>query len=137
MIIPMNEVGRYNDRDLVILTTGNQGEPMAALARMAKQAHKYINIKEGDTVIVASSPMPGHELFIARTIDALYRAGANVVYGQRQVHVSGHGYQEELKLMINFMKPNILFRYMENFACKRRMGKLPKRSAFARCNLLN
>ncbi|GMB08402.1 ribonuclease J [Thermolongibacillus altinsuensis] len=105
MMVPVYEVDRYPDRDLVILATGNQGEPMAALARMAKQTHKYVNIKEGDTVIVASSPMPGHELFVSKTIDALYRAGANVVYGQRKVHVSGHGYQEELKLMLNLMRP--------------------------------
>ncbi|WP_041638519.1 ribonuclease J [Anoxybacillus flavithermus] len=124
MIISMGEVDRYNDRDLVILTTGNQGEPMAALARMAKQAHKYINIKEGDTVIVASSPMPGHELFIARTIDALYRAGANVVYGQRQVHVSGHGYQEELKLMINFMKPKYFIPVHGEFRMQKAHGKI-------------
>jgi ribonuclease J len=105
LIISINEIHQYEDRELVILTTGGHGEPMGALARMAKQAHKQVNVKEGDTVIVAASPMPGHELLFLKTIDSLYRAGANVIYGQRKVHVSGHGCQEELKLMLNLMKP--------------------------------
>ncbi|WP_027408742.1 ribonuclease J [Anoxybacteroides tepidamans] len=102
-IISIQDIERYEDRELLILTTGGHGEPMGALARMAKQAHKQVNIKEGDTVIVAASPMPGHELLFLKTIDALYRAGANVVH--KNVHVSGHGCQEELKLMLNLMKP--------------------------------
>ncbi|MCZ0755405.1 ribonuclease J [Anoxybacillus sp. J5B_2022] len=102
-VISIQDVQQYHDEELVILTTGGHGEPMGALARMAKQAHKQVNIKEGDTVIVAASPMPGHELLFLKTIDALYRAGANVVY--KKVHVSGHGCQEELKLMLNLMKP--------------------------------
>ncbi|MBA2876547.1 ribonuclease J [Thermaerobacillus caldiproteolyticus] len=105
LTISIHDIERYEDRELLILTTGGHGEPMGALARMAKQAHKQINIKEGDTVIVAASVMPGYELLFSKTIDALYRAGANVVYGQRKVHVSGHGCQEELKLMLNLMKP--------------------------------
>ncbi|MBB5323616.1 ribonuclease J [Anoxybacillus tepidamans] len=102
-VISIHDVDQYKDHELVILTTGGDGEPMGALARMAKQVHKQVNIKEGDMVIVAASPMPGHELLFLKTIDALYRAGANVVY--KKVHVSGHGCQEELKLMLNLMKP--------------------------------
>lgn len=103
--ISIHDIDRYDDKELIILTTGGHGEPMSALARMAKQAHKQVNIKEGDTVIVAASVMPGYELGFAKTIDALYRAGANVIYRERKVHVSGHGCQEELKLMLNLMKP--------------------------------
>ncbi|EZP78095.1 beta-lactamase [Parageobacillus genomosp. 1] len=103
--ISIYDIDRYDDKELIILTTGGHGEPMSALARMAKQAHKQVNIKEGDTVIVAASVMPGYELGFAKTIDALYRAGANVIYRERKVHVSGHGCQEELKLMLNLMKP--------------------------------
>jgi ribonuclease J len=103
--ISIYDIDRYEDKELIILTTGGHGEPMSALARMAKQAHKQVNIKEGDTVIVAASVMPGYELGFAKTIDALYRAGANVIYRERKVHVSGHGCQEELKLMLNLMKP--------------------------------
>lgn len=103
--ISIYDIDRYDDKELIILTTGGHGEPMSALARMAKQAHKQVNIKEGDTVIVAASVMPGYELGFAKTIDALYRAGADVIYRERKVHVSGHGCQEELKLMLNLMKP--------------------------------
>lgn len=103
--ISIYDIDRYDDKELIILTTGGHGEPMSALARMAKQAHKQVNIKKGDTVIVAASVMPGYELVFSKTIDSLYRAGANVIYRERKVHVSGHGCQEELKLMLNLMKP--------------------------------
>ncbi|WP_369815493.1 ribonuclease J [Anoxybacillus sp. P3H1B] len=103
-IISIHDLQQYEDRELVILTTGGRGEHMGALVRMAKQTHKHVSIKEGDTVIVAASPMPGHELLHLKTMDALYRAGAHVVY--KNVHVSGHGCQEELKLMLNLMKPS-------------------------------
>lgn len=103
--ISIYDIDRYDDKELIILTTGGHGEPMSALARMAKQAHKQVNIKKGDTVIVAASVMPGYELIFSKTIDSLYRAGANVIYRERKVHVSGHGCQEELKLMLNLMKP--------------------------------
>jgi ribonuclease J len=103
--ISIHDIDRYDDKELIILTTGGHGQPMSALARMAKQVHKQVNIKEGDTVIVAASVMPGYELVFSKTIDALYRAGANVIYRERKVHVSGHACQEELKLMLNLMKP--------------------------------
>lgn len=105
IVIPIHEIDQFADKDVVILVAGTQGEVMGTFSRMAKQAHKQLNIKENDTVIIAASPTPGHELVVSKTIDALYRAGANVVYGQRNVHVSGHGSQEELKLMLNLMKP--------------------------------
>jgi ribonuclease J len=88
---------------LVILSTGSQGEPMSALTRMARSAHRKIEILPGDTVVLASSPIPGNEKYVFRTIDQLFRVGANVIY--RGVHVSGHGSQEELKLMLNLTKP--------------------------------
>ncbi|MFD0771110.1 ribonuclease J [Bacillus sp. CGMCC 1.60114] len=106
MLISLQDVDNYPEKKVTILTTGSQGEPMAALSRMARQAHKQISIRKGDTVIIAASPIPGNETSVSRTIDLLFRAGADVVYyGEKKVHVSGHGSQEELKLMLNLMKP--------------------------------
>jgi ribonuclease J len=94
---------------VLILTTGSQGEPMSALSRMAASDHRTVEIMPGDTVIIAASPIPGNEKLVARTIDNLYRLGARVVYGiPMGVHVSGHAAQEELKLMLNLVRP----RYM-------------------------
>ncbi|WP_042356218.1 ribonuclease J [Bacillus rubiinfantis] len=108
LIIPVAAINQYDDSDVVILMTGNQGEPIEALQKMAKQTHKLLNIKQGDTVLIAASPLRGSELFLAKTVDMLFRAGANVVSGKRTVHVSSHGSQEELKFMINLMQPKYL-----------------------------
>ncbi|AUI35771.1 Zn-dependent hydrolase [[Bacillus] caldolyticus] len=124
--ISAHDIDRYNDRELVILTTGGHGEPMSALWRMARQANKQVNIKEGDTVIVAASVMPGYELGFAKTIDALYRAGANVIYRDRQVHVSGHGCQEELKLMLNLMKPKYFIPVHGEYRMQKAHARLAK-----------
>lgn len=106
MLISLQDIENYPERQVAILTTGSQGEPMAALSRMAKNAHKQVSICKGDTVIIAATPIPGNEMSVSKTIDLLFRAGADVVYyGERKVHVSGHGAQEELKLMLNLMKP--------------------------------
>lgn len=105
VIIPLSEVKKYSDEQIVVLTTGTQGEPLEALQKMAKQAHKYVNIQKGDTVLFAASPLRGSELLLSKTVDMLYRAGANVISGRQTVQVSSHGSQEELKFMINLMKP--------------------------------
>ena len=105
LIIPIAEIGQYPDNEIVVLMTGNQGEPIEALQKMAKQAHKQVNIQRGDTVMIAASPLRGSEIFLFKTIDMLFRAGANVISGKRTIHVSSHGSQEELKFMINLMKP--------------------------------
>ncbi|XJZ28554.1 ribonuclease J [Bacillota bacterium Lsc_1132] len=105
LIIPISEIGQYPDDEIAVLMTGSQGEPIEALQKMAKQSHKQINIQHGDTVMIAASPLKGSEIFLFKTIDMLFRAGANVISGKRTIHVSSHGSQEELKLMINLMKP--------------------------------
>ncbi len=87
---------------LAILTTGSQGEPMSALTRMAKGAHRQITITEYDTVIIAASAIPGNEKSVSSIIDKLHRIGAEVVYGQAKVHASGHGSQEEIKAHVEF-----------------------------------
>ncbi len=94
------------DNEVVIATTGAQGEPMAGLARMANRDHRWVEIKPGDTVIVSASPIPGNEEVVGRTIDNLFKVGANVFYHDiRRAHVSGHASQEELKLMLSLTRP--------------------------------
>jgi ribonuclease J len=107
MLIEPDEVNKLPSNRVCILSTGSQGEPMSALTRMARSSHKKLDIMPGDTVIIAASPIPGNEKYVARTVDELYRLGANVVYGGNVsgMHVSGHGSQEDLKLMLNLMKP--------------------------------
>lgn len=105
IMIQLDETKRYPDDELIILTTGNQGEPLAALYRMAIKTHRQVKISEGDTVIIAATLTLGNEKALSKTVDAIYRAGAHVVSGQCGVHVSGHASQEELKLMLNLLKP--------------------------------
>lgn len=108
MLIEPDEVNRIAADRVVILSTGSQGEPMSALTRMARSTHRKIDILPGDTVIIAATPIPGNEKYVGRTVDELFRLGANVIYGPGSVsgvHVSGHGSQEELKLMLNLMRP--------------------------------
>lgn len=97
---------RYPDNRLVYLTTGSQGEPMSALSRMAFSAHRQVNIKEGDTVLLSSSMIPGNEKSIYRVINELFKAGANVIYEKlADLHVSGHAYRGELQLIFNLCHP--------------------------------
>ncbi|MGH2466796.1 MAG: ribonuclease J [Candidatus Limnocylindrales bacterium] len=105
-IVAKDQIRSVPDDRLVIVTTGAQGEPMAGLARMANGDHRQVEIGPGDTVIVSASPIPGNEEYVARTIDNLFKQGANVFYHAiRRAHVSGHASQEELKLMLNLTRP--------------------------------
>jgi ribonuclease J len=105
-MVPKDRLRDIPDEQLVIATTGAQGEPMAGLARMANRDHRFVEIVPGDTVIVSASPIPGNEEYVARTIDNLFKVGANVYYHAiRHAHVSGHASQEELKLMLNLVRP--------------------------------
>ena len=91
---------------IVIITTGSQGEPTSGLVRIAKRDHRHINIVRGDTVVISASPIPGNESLINRTVDSLFKQGAEVYYGKvMQAHVHGHGSQEELKLLLSLVKP--------------------------------
>lgn len=105
LIIPISEIKNFQDNEIAILMTGSQGEPIEALQKMAKQLHKQFNIQKGDTVLIAASPLRGSELVLSKTVDMLFRVGAEVILGKRNIHVSSHGSQEELKFMINLMKP--------------------------------
>lgn len=106
LLISIDDINRYNDKQIVILTTGSQGEPMSALARMSTSEHKKVEIKEGDLVIISATPIPGNEKLISRVINQLFKKGANVYYQSlADVHVSGHACQEELKLIHTLTKP--------------------------------
>lgn len=106
MIVPLEEAARVKDEKIVILATGAQGEPSSALTRIANSDHKHLKIKKGDTIVVSASPIPGNEKAIAKTIDNLFRQGADVFYNKNsQVHVHGHASREELKLMISLFNP--------------------------------
>jgi ribonuclease J len=99
-------VKNYPDKDVAVITTGSQGEPLSSLTRMANGTHKDIEIKQGDTIILSSRFIPGNERAITSIINNLYRRGARVIYEKvSDIHSSGHAYQEELKLMINLVKP--------------------------------
>jgi len=102
----VEDLKKYSHKETVLVTTGSQGEPTSALVRIANRDHSEIRILHGDTVVISATPIPGNEALINRTIDNLFRQGANVIYGERsQVHVHGHGSQEELKMLITLVKP--------------------------------
>jgi len=106
LLVDLDELNRLPKEQVVIISTGSQGEPMSALTRMAMSEHKKIEIVPGDTVLISANPIPGNEKFVARTIDHLFKQGANVIYEAISgVHVSGHASQEELKLMLNLVRP--------------------------------
>jgi ribonuclease J len=106
MEIGIDEVNSFPDDEIIMITTGSQGEPMSALARMAAGTHKQIKIHDEDKVILSSKFIPGNEKAIANIINNLYRRGADVVYEKiSNIHVSGHAFREELKMMLNLTKP--------------------------------
>ena len=106
LLIDISEINNYPPNQLVILTTGSQGEPMSALTRMAMSDHRKVEIVPGDTVLISATPIPGNEKLVARTVDFLFKQGADVIYESASgIHVSGHGSQEELKLMLNLVRP--------------------------------
>ncbi|KRE39796.1 ribonuclease J [Paenibacillus sp. Soil522] len=108
MLVEVKEASEMPRDRIAVLCTGSQGEPMAALSRLASSSYRQVEIQSGDTVIFAASPIPGNERNVSQIVDNLYLLGANVIYGSGTVtgmHVSGHASQEELKLMLTLMKP--------------------------------
>ncbi|WP_264174310.1 ribonuclease J [Clostridium tagluense] len=105
-IITVAEIHNYPDEKVTIVTTGSQGEPLAALTRMASSTHRSIEIQKGDLIIISASPIPGNEKFIYNVINELFKKGANVIYNTtEEIHVSGHACQEELKLIHTLVRP--------------------------------
>lgn len=105
-LIDIADVNKYRPEELVIITTGSQGEPLAALTRMAFSEHRFVEIDSTDTVIISATPIPGNEKPIYRVINELYKRGATVVYSAlADIHVSGHAYREEIKILHRLLKP--------------------------------
>lgn len=134
VLIDINKIRGIPDKNIVIVTTGSQGEPMAALSRMAAGDHKAIQIKKGDMVILSSSPIPGNEKTVSNIVNKLFEKGAQVIYSDiADIHVSGHACEEELKLMHVLIKPKFFmpvhgeYRHlMAHAAIAENLGKDPK-----------
>jgi ribonuclease J len=106
MLVGAKEIEDFPDHKLVVISTGSQGEPLSALRRMAHADHPQVELHDGDTVIFSATPIPGNERAVNETINRIYRLGADVITtADAPIHASGHGYQEELKLMLNLTKP--------------------------------
>lgn len=137
VIIEPEEMKRYRSDQLLILTTGSQGEPMAGLSRMATSTHRSVSIVPGDTILISATPIPGNEKSVSKTIDSLFRLGAQVVYEKSSgIHVSGHASQEELKLMLNLVRPKFFIPVHGEYRMLKRHGNLavglgiPKENVF-------
>ena len=134
-IVELDDLERYPDHQIAIITTGSQGEPMSGLTRMAYSEHRKLTIKSTDMVIVSANPIPGNEKLISRVINQLYRCGADVIYESiEKVHVSGHACREELKLVMALTKPKYFvpvhgeFRHLcQHAALAAEMGIKPDR----------
>jgi ribonuclease J len=126
-LIKVDDISKYHPAELAILTTGSQGEPLAGLTRMSRDDHSKIQLEPSDTVILSSTPIPGNEDMVWRVVNRIFRMGANVIYEALQnVHVSGHGYQEELKMMINLTRPDFIAPYhgeARHYHAYREMGR--------------
>ncbi|NJK35423.1 MAG: ribonuclease J [Oscillatoriales cyanobacterium SM2_2_1] len=110
LLQPLQNLRHYRDEQIIILTTGSQGESMSALTRLANQSYRQFEIRRGDTVVFSANPIPGNTIPVVRTIDKLVALGAHVVYGKdKGIHVSGHGAQEEQKMMLALTKPKFFF----------------------------
>ena len=136
-LIDINDMDKYPDNELVVITTGSQGEPMSALARMASSEHRKLEIVPGDLVIISASPIPGNEKTISRVINQLTEKGANVIYeALADVHVSGHACQEELKLIHTLLKPKFFipvhgeYRHLKRHAQLAQELGMPKENIF-------
>ncbi|MCR8539223.1 MAG: ribonuclease J [Prochlorococcus marinus CUG1439] len=106
LFVPIKQIRDLPDRETLLLMTGSQGEPLAALSRISRGEHQHVRLKTTDTVIFSASPIPGNTISVVNTIDRLMKLGAKVVYGKGEnIHVSGHGFQEDQKLMLALTKP--------------------------------
>ena len=136
-LVSIDQINKYNNDQIVIITTGSQGEPMSALARMATSEHRKVNIVPGDTIIISATPIPGNEKLVYRVVDQLFKKGAEVVYGSSEaVHVSGHACQEELKLMQTLVKPKYFIPVHGEYRHLKQHGELANSIGVPKSNIL-
>ncbi len=137
VLISIDEIKKYRPNQLVIITTGSQGETMSALHRMAFSDHKKVEINKGDLVIVSASPIPGNEKQISTVINELFKKGADVVYKSLEnIHVSGHACQEELKLIMSLVKPRFFIPVHGEFRHLKQHGMLAERMGLKQKNII-
>ena len=136
-LVSIDQINKYNNDQIVIITTGSQGEPMSALARMATSEHRKVNIVPGDTIIIQATPIPGNEQLVSRVVDQLFKKGAEVVDGSSEaVHVSGHACQEELKLMQTLVKPKQFIPVHGEYRHLKQHGELANSIGVPKSNIL-
>ena len=136
-LVDIDSINDYDDSELLVMTTGSQGEPMAGLTRMAFAEHRKLQIRPTDMVIISATPIPGNEKFISRVINQLYRCGAQVVYSaMAEVHVSGHACQEELKLMHALTKPKYFIPVHGEYRMRWQHAELAERMGMDRRNIV-
>ncbi|AWK51282.1 ribonuclease J [Clostridium beijerinckii] len=137
VLIPVDEISKYPNDKVVIITTGSQGEPMSALSRMAASEHRKINVVPGDTVIISATPIPGNEKLVSKVVNQLFKKGAEVIYdSQEKIHVSGHACQEELKLMHSLVKPRFFIPVHGEYRHLKKHGELAVELGLSEKNLL-
>ncbi|MBU5440216.1 ribonuclease J [Tissierella sp. MSJ-40] len=135
-LIDINDMGKYSNNEIVLVTTGSQGEPMSALARMASSEHRKIELLPEDTVIISASPIPGNEKTISRVINKLLEKGSKVIYESlADVHVSGHACQEELKLIHTLLKPKFFIPVHGEYRHLKRHAELAESLGMPRENI--
>jgi ribonuclease J len=136
VMIDIRDLDRYPDNEIVVITTGSQGEPMAGLSRMASGEHKNVVIRSGDMVVFSSTPIPGNEKSVTRIINLLYERGAEVIYDSlADVHVSGHACQEELKLMHALTKPKFFVPLHGEYTHLRKHAELAEQMGLNQSNI--
>ena len=136
-LLEIDDLDRYRDDQILVLTTGSQGEPMSGLTRMAFAEHRRMQIKQSDKVIISATPIPGNEVFVSRVINQLYRCGAEVIYeALAEVHVSGHARQEELKLMHALVRPKYFIPVHGEYRMLRQHAELAESMGTLRENIV-
>ncbi len=137
VLVPIDQIGKYPNDKMVIITTGSQGEPMSALARMAASEHRKITVVPGDTVIISATPIPGNEKFVSKVVNQLFKKGAEVIYDSvEKIHVSGHACQEELKLMQALVKPKFFIPVHGEYRHLKKHGELAMELGLPEKNLV-
>jgi ribonuclease J len=136
MLLPPREIDQWADDKIVVISTGSQGEPLSALRRMAYRDHPQVELKEGDTIVFSASPIPGNERAVNETIDRLYHIGCDVVTARdAPIHASGHGYAEEVKMMINLTRPKYVMPVHGDFKRMLIHGELAQAVGVPRSNV--